>query len=88
MEIRSIDDAGHMAVCGHVAHPCYGGAGGPYPSKVTFGIRFCPSELPGLVREFERLVAPFRAEPGASLNGGPTTLSDNWRAGEGPPSVT
>ncbi len=88
MEIRSIDDAGHMAVFGHVAHHCYGGVGGSHLSKVAFGIPFCPSELPGLVREFERLVAPFCAEPGAPPNGGPAEPSGNSGGIGGAPSVS
>jgi hypothetical protein len=63
MEIRSTDGAGHMGVFGWVAHHCYGGVGGPHLSKVTFGIPFDPSELPGLVREFERLATGSGAEP-------------------------
>jgi hypothetical protein len=66
MEIRSTDHAGHMGVFGWVAHHCYGGVGGPNLSKVTFGIPFDPSELPSLVREFERLAAESGAEPGAA----------------------
>ncbi len=88
MEIRSIDDAGHMAVFGHVAHHCYGGVGESHLSKVAFGIPLCPSELPGLVREFERLVAPFCAEPGAPLNGGPAEPSGNSGGIGGAPSVS
>lgn len=63
MEIRSTDEAGHMGVFGYVAHHCDACVGGPHLSKVAFGIPLCPSELPGLVREFERLVAAFTAEP-------------------------
>jgi len=59
MEIRSTDHAGHMGVFGWVAHHCYGGLDGPHLSRVTFGIPFCPSELPRVVREFERLSAFF-----------------------------
>jgi hypothetical protein len=57
LDIRSLDPAGHMGVFGQVAHSCYGGAGGPHRSEVAFGLAFCPSELPALVREFEALVA-------------------------------
>jgi len=71
MELRSTDHAGHMGVFGWVAHHCYGGVGGPHLSKVAFGIAFDPSELPRLVREFERLAAGSGAEPAAPPNGGP-----------------
>jgi hypothetical protein len=88
MEIRSTDHAGHMGVFGWVAHHYSGGVGGPHLSKVTFGIPFDPSELPRLVREFERLAAGSGAEPGAAPNGGPAMQLGNSEATEGPPSVS
>ena len=81
MEIRSTDHAGHMGVFGWLAHHCYCGVGGPHLSKVTFGIPFCPTELPGLVREFDRLVAPFLAS--AASNGGPATQPGDSEAADG-----
>ena len=55
LEIRIYDGAGHVGAFGQVGHWCHGGVGGPYWSVVTFGIPFCPTELPGLVHEFEVL---------------------------------
>ncbi len=77
MEIRSTDHAGHMGVFGWVARHCYGGVGGPHLSKVTFGIPFDPSELPRVVREFERLAAGSGADPSAPPKGGPATRLDD-----------
>ncbi|MDB5307173.1 MAG: hypothetical protein JWO38_1375 [Gemmataceae bacterium] len=56
LDVRGYDRAGHIAAVGQVGHWCYGGVGGPYWSAVSFGIAFCPSELPALVRYFEGLV--------------------------------
>jgi hypothetical protein len=60
LEIRNTDLLGHMAVFGKVEHDCYGGIDGPHRSGIQFGIPFDPGELPGLLREFARLLVEYK----------------------------
>jgi hypothetical protein len=55
LEVRSTDRAGHLAAVGQVGHWFHLGSDEPYWSAVAFCVRFCPSELPVLVREFGAL---------------------------------
>jgi hypothetical protein len=59
LQIRIVDNVGHVGAFGTVAHSCYAGIGGPHRSEVTFGIPFHSDSLPEQVREFGSLVAAY-----------------------------
>jgi hypothetical protein len=64
LEVRSTDLAGHMAAFGQVGHWCHTGTASPQWCVIAFGIPFCPSELPGLLRELGDLtVVPISSGP-------------------------
>jgi len=80
LEVCSTDRAGHVAACGQVGHWCHGADGQARWSVVGFGIPFCPTELPALVREFEGLAG--RCGPAGSVSTDGRTPAAPDRAGE------
>ena len=58
LEIRIFNSSGHVGAFGQVSNLNHDGVGGPHKSLITFGIPFCPTELPKLVNEFELISQP------------------------------
>ncbi len=70
LEVRIIDRAGHAAVLGQVGSWCFRGLDGPHWNVVGYCIRFCPSLLPQITREFRTLVKhAHSATAGTERNG-------------------
>lgn len=62
LEVRSYGRVGRVGAFGQLGHWCQSEADGRYWSVVSFGFPYCPTELPGIIREFEELSRPTATE--------------------------